>query len=323
MSDYIKVTDKAWGLKGVSGTNPTTNFIGTTDNQDLVFRVNNIEKGRLFAGSNNNGFRLNSSTAFGNILSLEDSFYGFYFGINLPVATIKPDRLQIYKNSSVAHFDSTVGGHRFLIAGVPFLSINNIGAGNSGIRFHRINNATASGSQSITSPIAIDNNGDIVRGSSLMASITSSLTINTLATATPTPVPFNVDDNVAYGTITHSTVTNNSRFTVTRTGKYVIFAQPQMERISNASAACVIWFRKNGTTAVANSSIRYQPGTNFNTVLPLSITLDLVANDYIELMIQTADPNTYQLTNTAGSGTGATEIPNTPACIIDIKGYYI
>jgi len=32
-----------WALLGNSGTNPTTNFLGTTDNQDLVFRTNNTE----------------------------------------------------------------------------------------------------------------------------------------------------------------------------------------------------------------------------------------------------------------------------------------
>jgi hypothetical protein len=36
-----------WGLTGNAGTNPLTQFIGTTDNQDLVFRTNNIEKMRL------------------------------------------------------------------------------------------------------------------------------------------------------------------------------------------------------------------------------------------------------------------------------------
>ncbi|NJK70737.1 MAG: hypothetical protein HC932_00485 [Thermales bacterium] len=36
----------AWSLLGNSGTNPSVNFIGTTDNQDLVFRTNNAEVAR-------------------------------------------------------------------------------------------------------------------------------------------------------------------------------------------------------------------------------------------------------------------------------------
>jgi len=37
-------SSNGWGLTGNAGTNPTLNFIGTTDNQRLVFRTNNSEK---------------------------------------------------------------------------------------------------------------------------------------------------------------------------------------------------------------------------------------------------------------------------------------
>ena len=36
-----------WNLLGNAGTSPATNFLGTTDNNDLVFRANNIEHARL------------------------------------------------------------------------------------------------------------------------------------------------------------------------------------------------------------------------------------------------------------------------------------
>ncbi|MDX1461466.1 MAG: hypothetical protein R3359_00300 [Marinirhabdus sp.] len=36
-----------WKLTGNSGTNPTINFIGTTDSRDLVFRTNNVEEMRI------------------------------------------------------------------------------------------------------------------------------------------------------------------------------------------------------------------------------------------------------------------------------------
>jgi hypothetical protein len=38
-----------WGITGNTGTTPTTNFIGTTDNQPLTLRTNNTEKVRLTA----------------------------------------------------------------------------------------------------------------------------------------------------------------------------------------------------------------------------------------------------------------------------------
>ncbi|OCK49707.1 hypothetical protein BA768_07350 [Chryseobacterium sp. CBo1] len=37
----------SWSLTGNSGTNASTNFLGTIDNQDLVFKTNNIERLKL------------------------------------------------------------------------------------------------------------------------------------------------------------------------------------------------------------------------------------------------------------------------------------
>jgi len=42
-----------WSLTGNAGTNPSTNFIGTTDNQSLSFRVNNTQFMRLHNTGNN------------------------------------------------------------------------------------------------------------------------------------------------------------------------------------------------------------------------------------------------------------------------------
>jgi Chaperone of endosialidase len=41
-----------WKVDGNAGTTPATNFLGTTDNQDLVFRTNNTEKARVTANGN-------------------------------------------------------------------------------------------------------------------------------------------------------------------------------------------------------------------------------------------------------------------------------
>jgi hypothetical protein len=41
------VSNYGWSLTGNSGTDPSVNFIGTTDNQPLVFRVNNVERMRI------------------------------------------------------------------------------------------------------------------------------------------------------------------------------------------------------------------------------------------------------------------------------------
>jgi trimeric autotransporter adhesin len=41
-----------WTLLGNAGTNPSTNFLGTTDAQDMVIRTNNAEKMRVESGGN-------------------------------------------------------------------------------------------------------------------------------------------------------------------------------------------------------------------------------------------------------------------------------
>jgi trimeric autotransporter adhesin len=47
-----------WGLNGNSGTSAVTNFMGTTDNQDVVFKRNNSIAGRL--GASNTSFGANA-----------------------------------------------------------------------------------------------------------------------------------------------------------------------------------------------------------------------------------------------------------------------
>ena len=36
-----------WNLSGNTGTDPSTNFLGTSDAKDLVFRTNNVERIRM------------------------------------------------------------------------------------------------------------------------------------------------------------------------------------------------------------------------------------------------------------------------------------
>jgi hypothetical protein len=43
----IEVSDSAWSLLGNAGTDSTTNFIGTTDAQPILFKANNINRMKL------------------------------------------------------------------------------------------------------------------------------------------------------------------------------------------------------------------------------------------------------------------------------------
>lgn len=56
-----------WGLTGNAGTNPTTNFIGTTDNQPIIFKHNLIQSGRIDNFNTSLGYQsLQSTTAVQN-----------------------------------------------------------------------------------------------------------------------------------------------------------------------------------------------------------------------------------------------------------------
>ncbi len=66
-------TNNSWQTIGNAGTNPTTNFIGTTDNADVVFKRQNIISGKI--GSSNTSFGLNSS---GSSTGLNNTSIGAY-----------------------------------------------------------------------------------------------------------------------------------------------------------------------------------------------------------------------------------------------------
>lgn len=87
-----------WGLTGNAGTTAGTNFIGTTDNIDVVFKANSVHSGRIGLNGFNTSFGYqalsnfttsNDSTAFGvNALRLvttgdENTAFGGYAGNNI------------------------------------------------------------------------------------------------------------------------------------------------------------------------------------------------------------------------------------------------
>jgi hypothetical protein len=65
-----------WSLTGNAGTDDTTNFIGTTDEQDLVFKVNNNEVARLdtYNTLNVNGFLNCKSDAGAEVYATNNNF---------------------------------------------------------------------------------------------------------------------------------------------------------------------------------------------------------------------------------------------------------
>jgi hypothetical protein len=52
LTTLTNLSSSAWLLTGNAGTDPVTNFLGTTDNKDLVFRTFNTEKMRITNSGN-------------------------------------------------------------------------------------------------------------------------------------------------------------------------------------------------------------------------------------------------------------------------------
>jgi hypothetical protein len=52
VTDAVGSGGSGWALTGNAGTAPATNFIGTTDLQDMVVRTNNVERMRISSGGN-------------------------------------------------------------------------------------------------------------------------------------------------------------------------------------------------------------------------------------------------------------------------------
>jgi hypothetical protein len=62
------INSRTWGLTGNSGTIAGTNFIGTTDTTDLVFKIDSTESGRIGFGSTSFGLNshISKTTAYNN-----------------------------------------------------------------------------------------------------------------------------------------------------------------------------------------------------------------------------------------------------------------
>jgi len=173
------------------------------------------------------------------------------------------------------------------------------------------------GNTNSTPTTANTNWKQVATGRGIKAHARASLLATTAITTTATAVPFGVNDLVQ-GTITHSTVTNTTRFTVTEAGTYEFSFQPQITALSNTGDSCTFWLRKNGSTAITNSAINIvNNNVGYTSVPNFLIAENLSVNDYIEVMCIASANTKYELEYTPASS----PVPNIPACIMVVKGW--
>jgi hypothetical protein len=154
---------KAWSLTGNSGTNPSANFIGTTDAQPLMFRINNTKAGYIDynTGAVALGYlSLNSNTATGNTALGYEAGYSNTSGSNNTAIgnsalLANSTGIQNTATGTFALFSSTTGSSN-VANGFDALESNTTASNNTAIgtlALHASNagNNTAVGYQSLYS----------------------------------------------------------------------------------------------------------------------------------------------------------------------------
>lgn len=122
---------------------------------------------------------------------------------------------------------------------------------------------------------------------------------------TPIPVTYTTVDN-NYGV----ELFNNSRITVKSAGKYLITFSAVVDA-SQGKHLLNMWIRKNGLTPITNSNTLTTAESGTPAVCTVTIILNLIANDYFEIMMQ-FDALAARISHVAASGV----IPVSPSIIL-------
>lgn len=192
-------------------------------------------------------------------------------------------------------------------------------AGEPPIRFTNLKSTSSNVSNENIKSLVVDQNGDIWVGrpkGALLATMVSSLNVDLSVGTSPTNITFDTDDLPATGTMSRS----GGNFTVLSGGDglYTFALQPQITTLT-PSGYITFWVVKNGTT-IPNTGVRNSStGTNDTQVIPLIVTLQLVAGDVISFKASCTSSGNYIFDFTAASGS----VPAIPAVIIDVKGYNV
>lgn len=154
----------SWALTGNAGTNPASNFLGTTDNQRLVFRTNNTERATILG----NGYigvgtiapvrrlHVHNSTGEDNNIIVSGNSPSVYFmqtetyppyPYNIPISKVG------LATRSGAYVETAQAGDMIALAASPNASViigTGVSASNNGIERMRINGQGYVGITTIT-----------------------------------------------------------------------------------------------------------------------------------------------------------------------------
>ena len=115
---------------------------------------------------------------------------------------------------------------------------------------------------------------------------------------------------VYHGSGTGISIVDNSKLKVDYAGTYNIQFSAQLDKSSGSGAHIFIWFRKNGVDIPwSNSEVAIQ-GSLAEAIPSWNFIVDLVANDYIQVMYQVTNSSVYLKAVTAGT------MPGIPSVIV-------
>lgn len=169
-----------WALLGNGGTSPLTNFIGTTDSTDLVFRTNNTERFRIKA--NGLFFTNNQGAGPQNIFFGDSAGFNITTGANnagLGLAALRLTTIG-YNNSALGSYalENNLSGYNNTGVGIESLRNNTTGYGNTSVgERSSYGNTTAYGNTSVGRFALFANqtgNENVAIGDSTLAGATNS-----------------------------------------------------------------------------------------------------------------------------------------------------
>jgi trimeric autotransporter adhesin len=250
----------SWQLTGNSGTNAAINFIGTTDDQDLILKRNGYRAGRL--GNVNTSFgelSQNATTsAYDNtsigIKSLEKTTTG---GSNTAsgVYTLQENVDGFANTASGAYaLRFNTNGHENVGIGLDALRDNQIGAYNTALGTFALQKATGAFSNvGIGYTVMQENQGgdNTIIGTDAMKQSTNASGNVSLGRSTLINVTI-ANDNTAIGSAAGSTITTGSNNIMLGKDANV----PVVTASNQMSIANIIYGNNMGATATGNIGIR-------------------------------------------------------------------
>ncbi len=262
-----------WSLTGNPGTNPATSFIGTTDNQPLKFRVNNIGAGEIN--------HLTGNVAFG--------------AYSLPANTMSYENTALGTNS----LNKNTSGSNNLAAGAGTLFNNTTGNDNVALGFTAMvsnqigHRNVAAGMQALYSNISgsanivVGNNASFksIDAGNIVAIGDSSLFHNLMSynVGIGSKALFSNTTGVSNTAIGSQTLSNNNTGSQnTAVGRIALFSnQTGIQNTALGFSAARYNQGGNGNTALGFQSLLFNENNNNNTAI-----------GHIALASNTADNNT-------------------------------